>query len=65
MTQLNASPLHFAVIFRELKNVELLIKYEAKVDIKDKEGRTPLHIAVIRLCAHFNNDDDSDNDTTF
>jgi len=54
MTSLNASPLHFAVIFRELKNVELLISYEAKVDIKDSEGRTPLHIAVIRLCAFFN-----------
>jgi hypothetical protein len=27
-----ATPLHFAVIFREIKNVELLIKFEADID---------------------------------
>lgn len=50
---MQASPLHFAVIFREIKNVELLISLGANVNIQDKEGRTSLHIAVIRLCAHF------------
>lgn len=44
-----ATPLHFAVIFRQLKNVELLIKYQADLNLQDREGRTPLHIAVIRL----------------
>lgn len=54
---MKATPLHFAVIFREIKNVELLLKYKADVNIKDNDGRTPLHIAVIRLCAHFSSKD--------
>jgi hypothetical protein len=51
-----ATPLHFAVIFRELKNVELLISLGANLNLQDREGRTPLHIAVIRLCAGVEDD---------
>lgn len=44
----NATPLHFAVIYRELKNVELLIKLGAPLDAQDFQGHTPLHLALIR-----------------
>lgn len=52
-SDLHATPLHFAVIFRELKNVELLIKFKSDLNAQDREGRTPLLIAIIRLCGHF------------
>jgi hypothetical protein len=55
-----ATPLHFAVIFRQLKNVELLIKYQADVNLQDREGRTPLHIAVIRLAALIDQNQEED-----
>jgi len=31
--------------------VELLIKYEANLNAQDREGRTPLHTGVMRMCA--------------
>ena len=34
----NASPLHFAVLFKQCKNVELLIKYGADVNHQDFQG---------------------------
>ena len=37
------TPLHWAVIYDNVEVVELLVKKGAKVDMKDIEGRTPLH----------------------
>jgi hypothetical protein len=44
-----ATPLHFACMYRECKNVELCIKYGADLDAQDCLGHTPIHICLIRL----------------
>lgn len=54
----NVTPLHFAVLQRECKNVELLIKYSANIDAQDFNGYTPLHIAVVRLSQDADNFED-------
>ena len=50
-SDLEATPLHFACISNNIKNVELLIKMKANLNAQDREGRTPLHAAVIRMCS--------------
>lgn len=44
-----ASPLHFAVIYKEPKNVELLLKLKANPNAQDFQGHTPIHLALIKF----------------
>jgi len=44
-----ATPLHFAVMYREYKNVELIVKFGIDVDAQDVQGHTAIHICIIRL----------------
>jgi len=45
----NATPLHFAAMYREMKNVEFLVSRGALVDAQDCQGHTPIHICLIRI----------------
>ena len=47
--KIEATPLHFAILKREFKNVELLIKFGADLNAQDFLGQAPLHIAVMRI----------------
>ena len=47
--KIEATPLHFAILHKEYKNVELLIRFGADLDAQDFIGQTPLHIAVMRI----------------
>ena len=44
-----ATPLHFAVMNREIHNVELLLSFGAEVNAQDFQGNAPLHMAMLRL----------------
>jgi ankyrin repeat protein len=39
--------LHYAVIQRDIAIVQVLVKYGMKLDVLDKEGRSPLALAVL------------------
>lgn len=45
----NATPLHFAAMHREPKNVEYLVAKGAELDVQDCQGHTPIHICMIRM----------------
>lgn len=47
--EIEATPMHFAILKCEFKNVELLIKFGADLDAQDNLGQSPLHIAVMRI----------------
>jgi len=44
-----STPLHFAALSGHLKNVQSLIKLGSKVNARDGDGNTALHLAVFEL----------------
>jgi ankyrin repeat protein len=42
---LRQSPLHLAILTRQPKLVHCLIRWGAKLDVRDRFGNTPLHLA--------------------
>jgi len=41
-----STPLHFAVLAKNLVNIKLLLNYKAAANAKDSYGNTPYHFAV-------------------
>lgn len=41
-----ASPLHFAILSKQLENVKILLRNNASPNSRDAMGNTPMHVAV-------------------
>ncbi|MCP3660605.1 MAG: hypothetical protein GY830_09960 [Bacteroidetes bacterium] len=48
-----STPLHYAAKNNTAEVIQLLIDYDAKINLKDKKGRTPLHIAITEFSKGF------------
>lgn len=55
----NKIPLHYAIMFKNIKAIELLLKYNSNVNIVDKHGYNALHLSIfsrsIEICEYILN----------